>query len=166
VGKPDFGHQPLYEFKTTQQMADQYGLSRREVVEWENDPKHLQLEGASSNRGHQFEDPRSTEDMYSEYQAWLRKQVDNGNTKLANDPTAQRRLGIERPSSPAEQRLNQQAQAQQSAEQQRRSAADSANNQSERNQNSDPGQRRNQSGGQSTKKDKKSKLHHPKPTGK
>lgn len=144
-------------------MVNQYGLSRREVVEWENDPEHLQLEIPKFNRDHSSEQPRTSEELYADYQNWLRREVDGGNTKLANDPTAQRRLGIERPSSPAEQRLNQQNQAEQRAAEQRRSATDSANNQSGRDWNSDSSPNRNQSNDK--KKDHKSKLHHPRPTG-
>jgi hypothetical protein len=71
----------------------------------------------------------------------------------------------ERPSSPAEQRSNQSAQAQSAADQQRESARQSAqDNQSGSQRNNNSGSNGN-GGSSDNKKDKKSKLHHPKPTG-
>ena len=73
---------------------------------------------------------------------------------------------VERPSSAAEQRGNQSAQAQSAADQQRDSARRAAqdNNQSGSQRDNDSGSNGNR-GSSDNKKDKKSKLHHPRPTG-
>ncbi|WP_235624068.1 HNH/ENDO VII family nuclease [Mycolicibacterium goodii] len=161
--KRDIGHKPGYEFHTTQQMARKYGLSRREVVEWENDPSHLRWENFSTNRSRKYESPRSADDMYNEYKGWLKRQVDQGNKRLAKDHTAQRRLRQEAGPS------------QSSADTQRDTARESArtanNNESASNSDSKP---RDNGNGKSKenkkndkkkekKKDKKSKKHHKKP---
>lgn len=87
----DVGHKPGQEFRTTREMTDRYGLSRREVVEWENDADRLQWENASTNRSHQYEQPRPADQMYNSYKKWLKGNLDT-NPRLAADPTAQRRL--------------------------------------------------------------------------
>jgi len=154
--KRDIGHKPGYEFHTTQEMARKYGLSRREVVEWENDPSHLRWENFSTNRSRKYENPRSADDMYNEYKGWLKDQVDQGNKKLAKDPTAQRRLRQEAGPS------------QSNADTQRGTARETAraanNNDSASNNDSKPRNNDNKkSKNNKKKKDKKSKKHHKKP---
>ncbi|WP_197687543.1 GH-E family nuclease [Mycobacterium sp. MS1601] len=89
--KRDMGHKPGEEKRTSKEMAKKYGLSRREFVEWENNPARRQWENASSNRGHEYEDPRPADVMYNSYKRWLRNNMEK-NPQLAADPTAQRRL--------------------------------------------------------------------------
>ncbi|WP_272937907.1 GH-E family nuclease [Mycolicibacterium wolinskyi] len=158
--KRDIGHKPGYEFHTTQQMARKHGLSRREVVEWENDPSHLRWENESTNRSRKYENPRSADDMYDEYKGWLKRQVDQGNKKLAKDPTAQRRLRQE--ANPT----------QSSASAQRDTARESArtanNNDAVTNSDSKPRNGKSKDSKKNDKKnekkkDKKSKKHHKKP---
>lgn len=55
VGKPDIGHKPGYEWKCTQAKARAAGWSRQQLIDFENDPSHYQLEDPSSNRSHAFE---------------------------------------------------------------------------------------------------------------
>ncbi len=159
----DIGHKPGYEFHTTQQMARKYGLSRREVVEWENDPKHLRWENFSTNRSRKYESPRSADDMYDEYKGWLKRQVDQGNKRLAKDPTAQRRLRQE--ADPAQSSTSTQRDTA------RESARTASNNESAGKSDS---KRRDSGNGKSKenkkndktnekKEDKKSKKHHKKP---
>jgi len=85
-------------------------------------------------------------------------------------PAAEAPQLAERPSSDAEQRANQSAQAQSAADQQRDSARKSAQDNS--NQSGSQSQRDNDSGyngnrasSDNKKEDKKSKQHHPRPTG-
>lgn len=174
--KRDVGHRPGQEFRTTQEMADNYGLSRREVTEWENDPKRLQWENSSTNRSHRFENPRSSENMYESYKKWLKKNV-NGNPKLADDPTAQRRLvnmaEQDRPTGAAQQRQIQEASVRRTTDEQRDAARQSAqganqggNRSSSSSQShigSDNNSHKKKSG--SKKKKKKSKQNHSKPKG-
>jgi hypothetical protein len=173
--KRDIGHRPGQEFKTTQEMADNYGLSRREVVEWENDPKRLQWENSNTNRGHQYENPRSSEKMYESYKKWLKKSVNN-NPKLAEDPTAQRRLANmakqDRPTGATQQRQIQDVSARQSTDGQRNAALQSAKDanqggsrsSSQSDSGSDNNSHKKNSNSKNTKK-KKSRPNHPKPKG-
>ena len=164
-GKPDIGHKPGYEFHTTQEMARKYGLSRREVVEWENDPTHLQLEHPTPNRSHKYENPRSADDMYQEYKGWLKRKTNEGNKKLANDPTAQRRLRQE--ANPSQTSANTQRDT---ARETARAAnnADSSdtgksNSRSSDNAKSKKNSKKNDNKKNDKKKNKKSKKHHKKP---
>ncbi|MGV0809829.1 GH-E family nuclease [Mycolicibacterium setense] len=161
--KRDIGHKPGYEFHTTQGMARKYGLSRREVVEWENDPSHLRLENFSTNRSRKYESPRTADDMYDEYKGWLKRQVDQGNKRLAKDPTAQRRLRQEADS------------GQSSTSAQRDTARDSAHTASNNESAGKSDSKRRDKGNSKSKgnkkndkkkekkKNKKSKKHHKKP---
>ena len=56
-GPFDYGHQPGYEWWRMQQMARDQGWTRQQVIEYENDPSHYQIEDPSSNRSHQYEMP-------------------------------------------------------------------------------------------------------------
>ncbi|WP_162803092.1 GH-E family nuclease [Ornithinimicrobium avium] len=55
VGKPDIGHKPGYEWRCTQAKARHEGWSRQQLIDYENDPSHYQLEAPSSNRSRAFE---------------------------------------------------------------------------------------------------------------
>ncbi|GAA4174173.1 GH-E family nuclease [Gryllotalpicola koreensis] len=57
-GPFDYGHVPGYEWWRTQQIARGSGWSRRDVIEYENNPDHYQIENPSSNRSHIYELPR------------------------------------------------------------------------------------------------------------
>ncbi|MBA0048021.1 polymorphic toxin-type HINT domain-containing protein [Mycobacteroides sp. LB1] len=128
-GTPDNGHLPRYEEKTTNEMVTQYGLSRREKMEWSNVSGHYQLQHPTPNRGHQFENPRSADEMYKEYQGWARENIQT-NPKLAQDPTARRRAGLDplpqRPTGPAQQRGTQAVRGQAVTNGQRAKAVDGA----------------------------------------
>jgi HNH/ENDO VII superfamily nuclease with conserved GHE residues len=54
-GPFDYGHKPGYEWRTTQQTARDEGWTRPQVLDYENDPSHYQIEDPSSNRSHLFE---------------------------------------------------------------------------------------------------------------
>jgi hypothetical protein len=56
-GPFDYGHRRGYEWRNTQIRAREEGWSRRQVIEWENEPSHYQIEDPSSNRGHEYEEP-------------------------------------------------------------------------------------------------------------
>jgi hypothetical protein len=57
-GPYDYGHKPGHEWWRTQQRAREKGWTREEVFEFENNPKHYQIEDPSSNRSHKYEMPR------------------------------------------------------------------------------------------------------------
>jgi hypothetical protein len=50
-----YGHQPGYEWWRTQQMAREGGWTRQDVIEFENDPSHYQIEDPYSNMSHRYE---------------------------------------------------------------------------------------------------------------
>jgi RHS repeat-associated protein len=54
-GPFDYGHKPGYEWWRTQQAAREGGWSRQDVIEFENDPSHYQIEDPSANRSHRYE---------------------------------------------------------------------------------------------------------------
>ena len=56
-GPFDYGHTPGNEWWRTQQMARDQGWTRQQVIEYENDPSHYQIEDPSSNRSHFYEMP-------------------------------------------------------------------------------------------------------------
>ncbi|MGJ6125669.1 GH-E family nuclease [Mycolicibacterium sp. Y3] len=173
-GTPDIGHKPGFEENTTNDMITRYGLSRREKIEWSNEASHYQLEAPGSNRSHQYESPRSASHMYEDdYKDWLQKNMQT-NPKLAQDPTAQRRLANiqsqARPTGAAQQRQIQEASVRQSTDGQRDVARQSAqeanrgsNRSSSQGQDHDNGSSHKKSN--SKKKKKKSSQHHPKPKG-
>lgn len=53
-----YGHKPGFEWWRTQQIARSEGWTRQDVIEFENDPTHYQIEDPSSNMSHLFEMPR------------------------------------------------------------------------------------------------------------
>ena len=57
-GPFDYGHQPGYEWWRTQQIAREQGWTRQQLIEYENDASHFQIEDPASNRSHAFEMPR------------------------------------------------------------------------------------------------------------
>jgi hypothetical protein len=169
-GTPDIGHKPGFEERTTNEMVTQHGLSRREKLEWSNDPSHYQLEARGPNRTHRYENPRSASDMHEDYKEWLQRNVET-NPRLAQDPTAQRRLNDiqaqARPTGATEQRQIQQANVERTAEQQRdaaRGAAREANQGSSRDNSTSRSSKPN-SKPSNKKRDKKSKQNHHKPKG-
>jgi len=55
-GPFDYGHKPGYEWRCTQARARLEGWTPREqVIAYENDPAHYQIEDPSSNRSHRYE---------------------------------------------------------------------------------------------------------------
>ncbi len=56
-GPYDIGHKPDYEWWKTQAKARVEGWTRRQVIEYENNPAHYQIEDPSSNRSHLYEAP-------------------------------------------------------------------------------------------------------------
>ncbi len=175
-GTPDMGHRPEFKNETSVRMTEKYGLSRRERVEWENEPGHYQLEHPSSNRDHSNETPHRPGDediMYHErFMNWHRSAMQN-NPRLAQDPTAQRRQSLARPTGAADQRQIQQAGARQNTDGQRDAARDSAReanqsgsrSSSQSNNTGDNNSHRSSNNKKKKPKKKKSSQHHPKPKG-
>jgi RHS repeat-associated protein len=60
-GKPDLGHTPGNEHWREAQQAEGEGLSQQEFNDRMNDPNKYQLEDPSSNRSHQYEQPRESQ---------------------------------------------------------------------------------------------------------
>jgi HNH/ENDO VII superfamily nuclease with conserved GHE residues len=56
-GPFDYGHKPGFEWWRTQQRARQEGWSRRELIEYENDPSHYQIEARGLNRSRRYQAP-------------------------------------------------------------------------------------------------------------
>jgi RHS repeat-associated protein len=56
-GPFDVGHKPGHEYRKNRIEAAKNGASRKDFIESENNPDHLQLEDPQSNRSHQFEAP-------------------------------------------------------------------------------------------------------------
>ena len=56
-GPFDYGHKPGYEWWRTQEMAREQGWTRQQVIEYENDPSHYQIEDPSSNRSGRYQLP-------------------------------------------------------------------------------------------------------------
>ena len=56
-GPFDIGHRPGYEWWRTQQIAREEGWTREQLIEYENDPSHFQIEARGVNRGRTFELP-------------------------------------------------------------------------------------------------------------
>lgn len=54
-GPFDFGHRPGYEWRSTRDKARAEGWNRQDVIEYENDPSHYQIEDPSANRSHRYE---------------------------------------------------------------------------------------------------------------
>lgn len=174
-GTPDMGHRPEFKNETSVRMTEKYGLSRRERVEWENVPGHYQLEHPSSNRGHSNETPYRPGDediMYHErFMEWHRSAMQQ-NPRLAQDPTAQRRQSLARPTGAADQRQIQQAGARQGTDGQRDAARDAAREANQggsrsRSQDNNTGNNSHRSSNNKKNKPKKKKSsqHHPKPKG-
>jgi hypothetical protein len=64
-GPFDYGHKPNHEWWRTQQEERERAngpnpMTRKEVIERENNPDQWQIESPSSNRSHKFESPRET----------------------------------------------------------------------------------------------------------
>ena len=57
-GPFDYGHKPGFEWRTTQERARAEGWTREELIAYENDPSHYQIEDPSSNRSPPYEAPR------------------------------------------------------------------------------------------------------------
>jgi hypothetical protein len=57
-GPLDYGHKPGYEWRTTQERARAEGWTREQLIEYENDPSHYQIEDPGANRSHRYEAPR------------------------------------------------------------------------------------------------------------
>ncbi|SHQ67408.1 HNH endonuclease [Mycobacteroides abscessus subsp. abscessus] len=132
-GTPHVGHLPDFKKETADRMSEHYGLSRRERIEFENEPRHYQLEHGPDNSSHRNEIPYQPGDehrMYQQhYEPWVRQNIET-NPRLARDPTAQRRVANmqphPRPESAAQQRDNQAAQGQSVTNGQRAKAVDGA----------------------------------------
>jgi hypothetical protein len=56
-GPFDYGHKPGFEWWRTQQRARSEGWSRRDVIEYENNPSHYQIEAPGPNRSRRYEAP-------------------------------------------------------------------------------------------------------------
>lgn len=50
-----YGHKPGYKWSDTQERARTEGWTRKELIEFENDPSHFQIEDPSSNMSHLYE---------------------------------------------------------------------------------------------------------------
>ncbi len=181
-GTPHLGHLPDYKKSTADKMSDAYGISRRERYEWEQDPSHYQLEDGLENSSHRNEVPYQPGDedkMYRDkFLDWHRDAMDPSsekyNPRLAQDPTAQRRQALTRPTGAAEQRQIQQASVRQSTDQQRANARNSAREANQTGSRSsassetqdDNGSHKSSDNKKKKKpKKKKSSQHHPKPKG-
>jgi len=60
-GTPDLGHKPGNEFWREKAKAEAEGITQKEFNDRMNDPDKYQLEDPSSNRSHQFEQPREAQ---------------------------------------------------------------------------------------------------------
>ena len=56
-GPFDFGHKPGFRWRETQARARAEGWTRKQLIEYENDPSHYQVEESGSNRSHFYEEP-------------------------------------------------------------------------------------------------------------
>lgn len=175
-GTPDMGHRPEFKNETSVRMAKKYGLSRRERVEWENEAGHYRLETPLDNRSHSNERPYRPGDediMYHERFADWHRSAMQSNPRLAQDPTAQRRQSLARPSGAADQRQIQQASARQETDGQRDAARDAARkanqggsrSRSQDDNTGDNNSHRSSNNKKKKPKKKKSSQHHPKPKG-
>jgi hypothetical protein len=52
-----YGHRPGFEYRRNREMARLKGWSRKEFVEFENDPSHYWIEDPYNNMSHQYEMP-------------------------------------------------------------------------------------------------------------
>ena len=57
-GPFDYGHKPGFEWWRTKEQARSEGWTRKQVIEYENDPTHYQVESPNTNRSHRFESPK------------------------------------------------------------------------------------------------------------
>jgi len=57
TGPFDYGHKPGFEWWRTQQRARREGWSRRELIEYENNPSHYQIEARGPNRSRRYQAP-------------------------------------------------------------------------------------------------------------
>jgi hypothetical protein len=57
TGPFQFGHAPDFEWWRTQQLARVEGWTREQLIEYENDPSHYQIEDPSSNMSRRYEMP-------------------------------------------------------------------------------------------------------------
>lgn len=62
-GKPDLGHKTGNEHWREAAQGQQEGLTQKQFNDRMNDPNKYQLEDPSSNRSHQFEQPREQPDQ-------------------------------------------------------------------------------------------------------
>jgi hypothetical protein len=53
-----YGHKPGYEWWRTQKMARDQGWTRRQLIEYENNPSHYYIADPVSNWSHRYEMPR------------------------------------------------------------------------------------------------------------
>lgn len=53
-----YGHKPGFEWWRTQQIAREQGWTREQLIEYENNPSHYQIEDPLANLSHRFEMPR------------------------------------------------------------------------------------------------------------
>jgi hypothetical protein len=58
TGPFHYGHKPGYEWSRTQQRARDEGWTREEVLEYENEWTHYQIEDPRANMSHRYEMPR------------------------------------------------------------------------------------------------------------
>jgi RHS repeat-associated protein len=56
-GPFNYGHKPGFEWWRTQERAQAEGWTREEIIEYENDPTHYQIEDPLSNQSHAYEMP-------------------------------------------------------------------------------------------------------------
>jgi hypothetical protein len=56
-GPFDYGHKPGFEWWRTQQTARAQGWTRQDLIEYENDPNHYQIEDPSANRSGRYQRP-------------------------------------------------------------------------------------------------------------
>lgn len=52
-----YGHKPGFEYWRNRNMAQEYGWTREQFIESENDPTHYQIEDPYNNMSHQYELP-------------------------------------------------------------------------------------------------------------
>jgi hypothetical protein len=57
-GPFQYGHKPGFEWWRTQQIARSEGWTRQELIDYENDWTHYQIEDPLSNMSHLYEMPR------------------------------------------------------------------------------------------------------------
>lgn len=58
VARRHYGHKPGFEWWRTRKLAIEEGWTRAELIAYENNPSHFQIEDPLANMSHRFELPK------------------------------------------------------------------------------------------------------------